>query len=168
MVAEAEASPLAILKATSCLVPKFLSTKSSRQICSQSVRRRWNPRGKKRRRTTTLYVEQHSRQDYSKLIFVIGEAFVSGTPANTHSLQPYDYPILNEHGYHGDVIGPVVGFFGECSNHVATVRDLNVIRKIAVMSPIAPIPRRPACPDCQQLNRFGNTTCLLEAGRGGS
>ena len=43
---------------------------------------------------------------------------MSGTPANTHSLQPYDYPILNEHGYHGDVIGPVVGFFGECSNHV--------------------------------------------------
>ena len=73
-------------------------------------------------------MEQHSRQDYPKLIFVIGEALVSGTPANMHSLQPYDYPILNEHGFHGGVIGPVVSFFGECSDHVATVRFLIVIR----------------------------------------
>jgi hypothetical protein len=35
--------------------------------------------------------------------------------------------ILNEHGLHGGVIGPVVGFFGECSDHVASVRDLIVV-----------------------------------------
>ena len=34
--------------------------------------------------------------------------------------------VLDEHGFQGGVIGPVVGFFGECSDHVATVRDLIV------------------------------------------
>ena len=71
---------------------------------------------------------ERSWRDYPKLIFLLGEALLTGTPANTHSLQPYDYPIFNERGFRGGVIGPVVGFFGECSSHVATILDLIVIR----------------------------------------